>query len=66
MKRIGKARLAPLFSPSTLETLSRQHFDTSEATVKTFKPDRRENAEVFKRDLLADYRNRGHSRKVMI
>ena len=66
MKRIGKSRLAPLLSPETLETVALQHFDTSEAKVATFKADGREKTEGFKRDLLSDYRNRGHNRKVMI
>ena len=58
------ARLAPLFSPDTLETVALQHFDASEARVKTFKADRRENTEGFKRDLLTYYVNKGHTRKV--
>ena len=60
------ARLAPLFSPSTLETVAIQHFDTSEAKVKTFKAERREDGEGFKRDLLTYYIKRGHARKVFI
>ena len=60
------ARLAPLFSPDTMETVALQHFNTSQATVKTFKAERRENAEGFKRDLLTHYRNKGHKRKVII
>ena len=58
------ARLAALFSPDTLETVALQHFDASEAKVKTFKADRREDTEGFKRDLLTEYRNKGHGRKV--
>ena len=66
MKTIGKSRLAPLLSPSTLETVALQHFDASDAIVKTFKTDRREKAEGFKRDLLTYYMNKGHCRKVII
>ena len=59
------ARLAPLFSPDILETVALQYFDTSKARVDTIKADRRDNAEGFKRDLLTDYINNGHSRKVI-
>ena len=58
------AQLAPLFSPSTLETVALQHFDISEATTSSLKSSHRENIEAFKRDLLHIFRNKGHSRKV--
>ena len=60
------ARLAPLFSPSTLETVALQHFDTSEATTSSLKAAHRENTEAFKRDLLYILRDKGYIRKVML
>ena len=47
-----------------METVALQHFDTSAARVKTLKADRRDDGEGFKRDLLTEYRNKDHDRKV--
>ena len=60
------ASLAPLFSTNTLETVALRYFDTSEATVGNHKAARREDTEGFNRDLLTDYRNNHHNRKVII
>ena len=60
------ARLAPLFSPSTLETVAIQYFDISQTRAETLKEGRTTDKEGFKRDLLTDYRNKGYKRKVII
>ena len=60
------ARLAPLFSPDTLETVALQYFCISEATTSNLKASHRENIEAFKRELLIIFRNKGHSRKVIL
>ena len=57
-----KIRLALLFSPSTLETVTLLYFDTSEATIKTLKAERREDCDGFKRDLLTYHSNRDYYR----
>ena len=54
-----------MFSPSTLETVALQYFGVLEAQVSTFKTERREDTEGFKRDLLMNYRNKDHNRKVL-
>ena len=59
------ARLAPVFSPSMLETVALQYFGVLEAQVNTLKTERREDTEGFKRDLLMNYRNKDHNRKVV-
>ena len=60
------ARLAPLFSPSTLETVALQYFPIYAATTSSLKAAHRENTEAFKRDLLHIFRNKGYSRKVIV
>ena len=60
------ARLAPLFSPSTLETVALQHFDVLMAEASSLKTSHREDTEAFKRDLLFIFRNKGHDRKVTV
>ena len=59
------ARLAPLFSPSTLETVAIQHFGVSAAQASSLKASHRENTEAFKRELLIIFRNKFHGRKVI-
>ena len=59
------ARLTPLFSPDTLETVALQHFGVTEAKVNSFKAENIYNVEGFKRSLLTQFRNKpGNTRKV--
>ena len=60
------ARLAPMFSPSTLETVALQHFGVSVVEASSLKASHRENTEAFKRELLIIFRNKFHGRKVIV
>ena len=58
------ARLAPLFSANTLETLALGYFGLSEADIGNSQRDNIGNAEGFNRALFSRFRNEGYNRKV--
>ena len=58
-------KLARLFSPSTLETLTVEQFGVLQAEIDTFKAECREDKDGFKRKIFYHFRNTGHTRKVI-